>query len=497
MQAAFNPSTPLRLRCSRPWLRSYTSVTPRATLESPQRPKSSSQPAWTPNTWRSRPILQQPVYPDADALHRTEARLSQNPPLVFPGEIRRLRAALARAAAGKAFVLQGGDCAESFDHFNASSLESTFRVLIAQSIVLSYLSGLPAVKIGRVAGQFAKPRSNDVENTVDGEIPVYRGDIINSALPSKEARVPEPERLLRAYSQSAASLNMLRALAKSTQTMMEWVSLINRLTPEKYSTLVTHIEDALNFVAACGLDTSASTEGPQNMREPEFYSSHEALLLTYEAALTRDYLKENGEKGWFCSSAHMLWVGERTRQLEGAHVEFLRGIENPVGVKLGPTVTSEDVLTMLDKLNPDNNSGKIMLIVRMGRDTIMEKLPALLRAVKEEGRDVVWSIDPMHGNTIKVNGVKTRPFGRILGEVDAFFKAHAQEGTIPGGVHLEMTGEENVTECLGGDVNEVTEARLSENYVSMCDPRLNGAQAIEMAYEVGQRLRTSAGRRQA
>ncbi|PXF40436.1 Phospho-2-dehydro-3-deoxyheptonate aldolase 1, chloroplastic [Gracilariopsis chorda] len=325
-----------------------------------------------------------------------EARLSQNPPLVFPGEIRRLRAALARASAGKAFVLQGGDCAESFDHFNAASLESTFRVLIAQSIVLSYLSGQPVLKIGRVAGQFAKPRSNDMEDTAVGSIPVYRGDIINSAAESKDARVPEPERLLRAYSQSAASLNMLRALAKSTQSMMEWVSLINRLTPEKYAALVTHIEDALNFVAACGLDTSASTEGLQNMREPEFYSSHEALLLTYEAALTRQSMTSSGHMSWYCSSAHMLWVGERTRQLEGAHVEFLRGIENPTGVKLGPTADPAEVLTMLDTLNPDNDPGKIMLIIRMGQDKLMDRLPALLRAVKQEGRHVVWSVDPMH-----------------------------------------------------------------------------------------------------
>lgn len=490
MLPAFLAPVPLHHSRKGIQLRRRPSLTTCATLQSPQQPTPTAKPNWTPNTWRSRPILQQPVYPDSQALHNTEARLSQNPPLVFPGEIRRLRAALARASVGKAFVLQGGDCAESFDHFNAASLESTFRVLIAQSIVLSYLSGKPILKIGRVAGQFAKPRSNDMEDTASGSIPVYRGDIINSAAESKEARVPEPERLLRAYSQSAASLNMLRALAKSTQSMMEWVSLINRLTPEKYASLVTHIEDALNFVAACGLDTSASTEGLQNMREPEFYSSHEALLLTYEAALARQSMEPNGHMSWYCSSAHMLWVGERTRQLEGAHVEFLRGIENPIGVKLGPTADPAEVLTMLDTLNPDNDPGKIMLIIRMGQDKLMDRLPALLRAVKQEGRHVVWSVDPMHGNTIKVNGVKTRPFGRVLGEVDAFFQAHAQEGTVPGGVHLEMTGEENVTECLGGDVNEVTEERLSENYKSMCDPRLNGAQSIEMAYEVGQRLRT-------
>ena len=420
-----------------------------------------------------------------------EARLAQNPPLVFPGEIRRLRNALAKAARGTAFVLQGGDCAESFDHFSASAIEATFRVLVAQVIAISYLSGLPICKIGRVAGQFAKPRSSPMESTPNGEIPVFRGDIVNSPESTLEARTPDPERLLRAYSQSAASLNMLRALAKSSETMLDWVRLIDRLAPEKYAAFVEQIEDALNFLTACGLDVTSSTEGLQNLREPEFYSSHEALLLSYESALTRPYEDpETGETLWYNSSAHMLWVGERTRQLDGAHIEFLRGVQNAIGVKVGPTMEPSELLSLIDTLNPQNEEGKIMLIVRMGCDRIADGLPPLLRAVKREGQNVVWSIDPMHGNTIKVgNGIKTRPFEKILAEVDAFFAAHEAEGTVPGGVHLEMTGEENVTECLGGDVNEITEERLMENFKSTCDPRLNGTQSIEMAFEVGHRLR--------
>ena len=413
-----------------------------------------------------------------------EARLHQNPPLVFPGELTRLKTALEKASVGTAFVLQGGDCAESFDSFRATSVEATFRILVAQTLVMSYLSGLPVVKIGRMAGQFAKPRSNEVETVSGAEIPVYRGDIVNSADQDPEKRVPEPERLLRAYAQSAATLNMLRALAKSTQGIMEWVEIIDRLTPSKFGNLVEQIDDALNFLSACGLDVTASVEGLQNMREPEFYTSHEALLLPYEAALTRDT-----KHGWYCSSAHMLWVGERTRQIDGAHIEFLRGVLNPVGVKVGPTVTPDELMRLLDMLNPENEAGKIVVIARMGADKLGDGLPPLLRRVKAEGRDVVWSIDPMHGNTISIDGVKTRPFERILSEVDQFFAAHEAEGTIAGGVHLEMTGEEHVTECLGGAVNEVTTERLKENYASMCDPRLNGAQSIEMAYEVGQRLR--------
>ena len=358
--------------------------------------------------------------------------------------------------------------------------------------MLSYMSGLPVVKIGRMAGQFAKPRSENMERVEGVDIPVYRGDIVNSSQPGN-GRVPDPERLLRAYAQSAATLNMLRALAKSTSGMMEWVEMINRLTPTKYADLVDHIDDALNFIAACGLDVTASVEGLQNMREPEFYTSHEALLLPYEAALARQF----AEGKWYCASAHMLWCGERTRQLDGAHLEFLRGVHNPVGVKVGPTMEPDELLTLLRLINPANELGKVMIIVRMGHEKIADRLPPLLRAVKKEGLHVVWSSDPMHGNTVKLNGVKTRPLEHILKELEHFFEAHSNEGTFPGGVHLEMTGEEHVTECLGGDVNEVTEDRLGENYMSRCDPRLNGGQAIEMAYEVGVRLRAMVKARRA
>lgn len=465
----------------------------RSTLQTPSAPSSteSTSSHWDPHSWRSFPILQQPQYPDEAALRTVEERLSQNPPLVFPGEIRRLRASLAKAGRGEAFVLQGGDCAESFDHFSSTSIEATFRILVAQVIAMSYLSGLPICKIGRVAGQFAKPRSSDVESTPHGNIPSFRGDIVNSTYPTLEARTPDPSRLLRAYSQSAASLNMLRALAKSSETMLDWVGLIDRLAPEKYSFFVEQIEDALNFLTACGLDVSSSTEGLQNLREPEFYSSHEALLLSYESALTRSFVdKETGATEWYNSSAHMLWVGERTRQINGAHIEFLRGLHNAIGVKVGPTMDPSELLRILEILNPRNEEGKVMLIVRMGCDRISAGLPPLLRAVKSAGSHVVWSIDPMHGNTVKVkNGMKTRPFSKILAEVDGFFAAHEAEGTIPGGIHLEMTGEEDVTECLGGQVNEITEERLIENFKSTCDPRLNGTQSIEMAFEVGNRLR--------
>lgn len=445
---------------------------------------------WTPDTWQQFPILQQPVYPNATELQRVEQRLKQNPPLVFPGEIRRLKNQLAEAGKGKSFVLQGGDCAESFDQFSAKTVEATFRVLVAQVVAMSYLSGLPICKIGRIAGQFAKPRSSDMERTEAGDLPVFRGDIINSIEKNVQARTPDPQRLLTAYSQSAASLNMLRALAKSSTSMMDWVTLIDRLVPQKYEGFVEQIEDALQFIAA-SMHIGNSEEELQTLREPEFYASHEALLLQYEAALVREFVKdESGKKAWYSASGHMLWVGERTRQLDGAHVEFLRGVDNPIGIKIGPTMTCEELIQIVDILNPENEEGKIMLIVRMGSEKIADGLPPLLRGIKRSRKHVVWSIDPMHGNTIKVgNGIKTRPFEKILAEVDAFFAAHMQEGTIPGGIHLEMTGEEDVTECLGGEVNAVTIERLGENYRSTCDPRLNGTQSIEMAFEVGNRLR--------
>jgi 3-deoxy-7-phosphoheptulonate synthase len=446
---------------------------PMATAQPPVKPPR----LWTPETWRSLDALQQPRYGDADALAEVERRLLQSPPLVFPGEIDRLRHRLADAVHGHAFVLQGGDCAESFTHFSTASVESTFRALVAMSVAISYLSGLNVVKLGRIAGQFAKPRSSPFEDGPTGEqLPSFRGDIVNSEEMTLEARAPDPERIIRAYSQSASSLNMLRALAKSTSGMLDWVELIGRLAPDAYRSFVEQIEDALAFTSACGLDTGASSE----MREPEFYTSHEALLLPYEQALTRPHVdKATGETVYYCTSAHMLWVGERTRQLDGAHVEFLRGLQNPLGAKIGPGMQPDELLRLIDALNPNNKDGHLTLIVRMGADKIQDNLPRLVRAVKSEGRNVVWSIDAMHGNTIKVsNGLKTRPFEKILSEIDSFFSIHDAEGTIAGGVHLEMTGDEEVTECLGGSVAKITEARLLENFKSACDPRLNGTSDI-------------------
>jgi 3-deoxy-7-phosphoheptulonate synthase len=467
--AQFQPRQSALLR----HLRSTQRVRPqRATPVATSRPPVQSK-VWTPDTWRSLDALQQPLYDDSDALEEVERRLKQSPPLVFPGEIDRLRHRLADAVHGKAFVLQGGDCAETFTHFSTSSVESTFRALVAMSVAISYLSGLNVVKLGRIAGQFAKPRSSPFEEGPSGEqLPSFRGDIINSDEMTREARTPDPERIIRAYSQSASSLNMLRALAKSTTGMLDWVELISRLAPDSYRSFVDQIEDALAFTTACGLDAGASSE----MREPEFYTSHEALLLPYEQALTRPHVdKVTGDTVYYCTSAHMLWVGERTRQLDSAHLEFLRGLQNPLGAKIGPSVEPDELLQLIDTLNPTNKDGHLTLIVRMGADKIRANLPKLVRAVKNEGRNVVWSIDAMHGNTIKVaSGLKTRPFETILSEIDSFFSIHDAEGTIAGGVHLEMTGDEHVTECLGGSVAKITEDKLIDNFKSACDPRLNG-----------------------
>lgn len=454
--------------------RLYATAASPATKE-PWKPGSDSnhRKVWTPHSWRTCDALQQPLYDDAEALAAVESRLSLNPPLVFPGEIERLRARLADAACGRSFVLQGGDCAESFEHFSTDSIAATFRVLVAMSVALSYLSGLHVVKLGRIAGQFAKPRSAPYEKSPSGEeLPSFRGDIINSPEMTHKARAPDPERIIRAYSQSASSLNMLRALAKSSDSMLEWVELIARLAPDHYSEFVDRIDDAIAFTTACGVSVDSSTE----MREPEFYSSHEALLLPYEQAMVRS--RDNPSTGrteYHCSSAHFLWVGERTRQLEGAHVEFLRGLRNPLGIKVGPTIETDELLRLIEVLDPLNESGRLTLIVRMGADKIGSNLPKLVRAVRDAGRRIIWSIDAMHGNTVKTSyGTKTRPFGKILSEIDTFFQVHEAEGTLPGGVHLEMTGDEDITECLGGTVLNISEDDLTRNFKSACDPRLNG-----------------------
>jgi len=502
--AAFLPAPLLSTASSRAHQRSVCgrSAPPRMTAAASSSPGAEAPSAlpddgeWAINSWRRFPALQQPVYPDETALAEVEDRLSRNPPLVFPGETERLKASLAAAGRGEAFVLQGGDCAETFDDFSTTSVEATFRLLIAQVIAMSYLSGLPIVKIGRIAGQFAKPRSALTEKTADGvEIPSYRGDIIHSSDPSAAARVPDPERLVRAYSQSAAALNMLRALAKSSSSMGDWTDLISTLGGDTQRDLVEKIEDALSFVSACGV----AVEGNAAFREPEFYTSHEALLLPFEQALTRYVAAHPSRSGgdgtassgaWWNTSAHMVWVGERTRQLDHAHVEFLRGISNPIGVKVGPTTEPEYLLQILERLNPTNEEGRIMVIVRMGAEKVWRKLPPLLRAVTAAGKHVVWSCDPMHENTIKTaSGVKTRPVDLIMNEMNAFFSVHAAEGTIPGGIHLEMTGLRDVTECLGGGESPVSERALADNYQSACDPRLNGSQALEVAIAAGRRLR--------
>ncbi len=442
---------------------------------------------WAPDSWRTRPIRQAPVYPDAERLAAVEARLRRFPPLVFAGEARRLKAGLALASEGRAFVLQGGDCAESFAGFTANIIRDTFRVLLQMAVVLTFGASLPVVKIGRMAGQFAKPRSSDNE-TVGGEtLPSYRGDIINGAEFSAAARVPDPARMEFGYFQSAATLNLLRAFASGGYADLHGVHRWNldfvARSPlaERYQDLCQRIDETLSFMAACGLNSQST---PQ-IHETEFYTSHEALLLPYEEALTR---VDSTSGDWYGCSAHFLWIGDRTRQPDGAHVEFLRGVKNPIGIKIGPTTPEEDLLRMLAVLNPANEPGRITLISRMGADKVLVKLPPLLRAVKREGAAVVWLCDSMHGNTVTTaNKVKTRSFDAILAEVQRFFDAHAAEGTVAGGVHVEMTGQ-NVTECTGG-AHRLTEADLGTRYETFCDPRLNAEQALELAFLVAQELK--------
>ncbi len=448
---------------------------------------SASAKPWTPESWRAAPIRQLPTYPDAEKLTAVEARLKKYPPLIFAGEARRLKAALAMAAEGRAFVLQGGDCAESFADFTANITRDTFRVLLQMAVVLTFGAAVPVVKMGRMAGQFAKPRSSDSE-TIGGEtLPSYRGDIINGPEFTPEARVPNPERMEFAYFQSAGTLNLLRAFASGGYADLHEVHRWNldfaARSPlaGRYQDLAHRIDETLNFMAACGM-TSSTT--PQ-IRETDFYTSHEALLLPYEQALTRI---DTTSGDWYACSAHFLWIGDRTRQPDGAHVEFLRGVKNPLGLKVGPTTEPDDLLRILDTLNPNNEAGRITLISRMGADKLAAKLPSLLRAVKRSGQKVLWLCDPMHGNTISTaSNVKTRSFDAILTEVRGFFDAHAAEGSWAGGVHVEMTGQ-NVTECVGG-AQRLTEANLSERYETFCDPRLNAEQSLELAFLVAEELK--------
>jgi 3-deoxy-7-phosphoheptulonate synthase len=449
---------------------------------------------WSRSDWRAKPRIQMPDYPDAAALSAVEAQLAKYPPLVFAGEARRLKKQLAQAAAGKAFLLQGGDCAESFAEFSADNIRDTFRVMLQMAVVLTYGAKVPVIKVGRMAGQFAKPRSAPTEVVGGVELPSYRGDIINGFDATAEARTPDPARMLQAYTQAAASLNLLRAFSTGgfadIHRVHSWtLGFAEHDKAERYRALSNRISDALDFMNAAGIDS----ESAPSLASVEFYTSHEALLLEYEEALARvDSLTGQNVAG----SGHMIWIGDRTRQPDGAHVEFCRGVLNPIGLKCGPTTTAEDLKLLMARLNPENEPGRLTLIARFGAGKVGEHLPRLIRTVQEEGAAVLWSCDPMHGNTIKSSsGYKTRPFDSVLREVREFFAIHAAEGTVPGGVHFEMTGKD-VTECTGG-LRAVTDEDLSDRYHTACDPRLNASQSLELAFLVAEELtrQREAGRR--
>jgi len=444
--------------------------------------------SWSPASWRERPAKHIPAdYPDAAELARVEAELRRMPPLVFAGEARRLKSLLGDVSAGKAFLLQGGDCAESFKEFSADNIRDTFRLILQMAVVLTFAGGKPVVKVGRMAGQFAKPRSEPIE-TIDGvTLPSYRGDNINGMEFDAAARAPDPERLLKAYGQSASTLNLLRAFAgggyADLHNIHRWTLGFVDGSPlgARYRELSDKISEALTFMEAIGV----TPQSHPDLARVEFFTSHEALLLGYEEAMTR---VDSTSGDWYDTSAHLVWIGERTRQLDGAHVHFMKGIKNPVGLKVGPTVEPDDLLTLIDALNPEDEPGRLTLYGRFGSDKIAARLPALMDATRRHGRQVVWAIDPMHGNTLKAaNGYKTRPFDRILSEVRSFVEIAEAEGVHPGGVHLEMTGQ-NVTECIGG-ARALAEGELADRYHTHCDPRLNGEQALELAVLVAEKLK--------
>ncbi len=445
--------------------------------------------SWSRASWRAKPALQMPVYPDAAALERVEAKLAKYPPLVFAGEVRQLRARLADVAAGDAFLLQGGDCAESFAEFTADNIRDTFRVLLQMAVVLTFAAKKPVVKVGRMAGQFAKPRSADTETVNGVELPSYRGDIINGFAFDAESRIPDPNRMLEAYLQAAASLNLLRAYAQGGFASLQRVAMWNlgfaKDSPQadRYMRLAEQISASLDFAEACGINSANSTQ----MKGVDFYTSHEALLLPYEEALTRADLATGDV---IAGSGHMIWIGDRTRQPEGAHVEYCRGVANPIGLKCGPSISETDLLKLIDLLNPKNTPGRLTLIARFGAGKVESHLPRLIKAVEREGRSVIWSCDPMHGNTIKAeSGYKTRPFDKVLQEVREFFDVHEAMGTYGGGVHFELTGQD-VTECLGG-MHKLQSADLSDRYHTACDPRLNASQALELAFLLAEELEKS------
>ncbi|OWU77007.1 class II 3-deoxy-7-phosphoheptulonate synthase [Phaeobacter sp. 22II1-1F12B] len=440
---------------------------------------------WHKTNWRAKPRVQMPDYTDAAALAATETQLSKYPPLVFAGEARRLKAQLGEAAKGNAFLLQGGDCAESFEQFSADGIRDTFKVMLQMAMVLTYGAKVPVIKLGRMAGQFAKPRSAPTEQVDGVELPSYRGDIINDLAFTEESRIPDPRRMLQAYTQAAATLNLLRAFSTGgyadVHQVHSWtLGFTEGRKAERYRELANRITDTLDFMKAAGVNQDTA----HTLQSVDFYTSHEGLLLEYEEALTR---LDSTSGNWLAGSGHMLWIGDRTRQPDGAHVEFLRGVLNPIGLKCGPSMTSEDLKLLLAKLNPNNEAGRLTLISRFGAGKVSEHLPRLIKTVKEVGANVVWVCDPMHGNTVKSSsGYKTRPFESVLSEVREFFAVHASENTVPGGVHFEMTGQD-VTECTGG-VHAVTDENLQDRYHTACDPRLNASQSLELAFLVAEEL---------
>ena len=446
---------------------------------------------WTPDSWRTKPIEQAPVYPDLAALGDVERQLAGFPPLVFAGEARKLKRALATVAAGESFLLQGGDCAESFAEHSADNIRDFFRVFLQMAVVLTFAGASPVVKVGRIAGQFAKPRTNPTEKINGVELPIYRGDIINDTEPTLAARTPDPSRQLEAYRQSAATLNLLRAFAYGGYANLDnahrWMLGFVKDSPQsgRYQELADRITQTLDFMRAIGLDP----EEHEQLSRTDFYTSHEALLLGFEQAMTR---VDSTTGDHYATSGHMLWIGDRTRQFDHAHIEYCRGVRNPIGLKCGPSLKPDDLLRLIDILNPTNEPGRLTLITRFGADKVGDMLPALVRPVQREGKVVVWSCDPMHGNTISANGYKTRPFDKIMAEIRGFFDVHRAEGTHAGGVHLEMTGK-NVTECTGG-ARAITVGELSDRYHTYCDPRLNAEQAIEVAFLIAEHLKSGRDR---
>ena len=447
-----------------------------------------SQAVWSPSSWRTKPVEQMPAYPDLNVLAEVEKQLAGFPPLVFAGEARKLKSALGAAARGQAFLLQGGDCAESFGEHSADNIRDFFRVFLQMAVVMTFAAASPIIKVGRVAGQFAKPRSSDME-TIDGQsLPSYRGDIVNDIEFTSASRIPDPRRQTEAYRQSAATLNLLRAFATGGYANLEnahrWMLGFVKDSPlsHRYEGLAERITETLGFMRAIGLDPDSHPE----LRATDFYTSHEALLLGYEQAMTR---LDSTSGDYYATSGHMIWIGDRTRQMDGAHVEFCRGVKNPIGLKCGPSLKPDELLRLVDALNPADEAGRLTLICRFGSDKAAAALPPLVQAIRRAGRTVLWSCDPMHGNTVKAaGGYKTRPTERIVSEIKTFFDVHRAEGTYAGGIHLEMTGK-NVTECTGG-ARAISEADLRDRYHTYCDPRLNAEQAIEIAFLVAELLKT-------